>query len=121
MTDKKIIEINRPIVQRILSNGRITIPNEIREIYNLKDGDMMEMLIIGFYRNNGKTNYQAPESGEERTNTGGNEHEQMADRIATKPNTKGLDDSERKSHKSNNARAWNKKQKIESIGGKDEY
>jgi len=63
MSEKpKIIEINKPIVQRIVSNGRITIPGEIREIYNLQDGDLMEVLIIGFYRN---SNYQP---------TGGDKH-----------------------------------------------
>ena len=49
----KLTEINKPIIQRIVSNGRITIPSEIREIYNLQDGDLMEVLIIGFYKNNG--------------------------------------------------------------------
>ena len=72
MMDKKFIEINKQIMQRIVSNGRITIPGEIRDVYDLKDGDMMEILVLGFYQNNGKQNYQPPESGEERTIQGGN-------------------------------------------------
>lgn len=50
--NQKLTEINRSVLQRLVSNGKITIPNEIREIYDLKDGDMLEVLIIGFYRNN---------------------------------------------------------------------
>jgi len=119
--DKKFIKINKQIMQRIVSNGRITIPGEIRDVYNLKDGDMMEILVLGYYQNNGNKNYQAPESGEERTIQGGNKHEQMADKTAPESNSKGLDDPEREPHKSNNEGTRNKKQKIESIGGKDEY
>lgn len=51
----ELIEINKSIIQRIVSNGRITIPNEMREIYGLKDGDLMEVLVIGFYRNDGNS------------------------------------------------------------------
>jgi len=49
----ELIKINKSIIQRIVSNGRITIPNEMREIYGLQDGDLMEVLVIGFYRNDG--------------------------------------------------------------------
>lgn len=55
---RELEEINRPIMQRLVSQGKITIPNEIREVYNLKDGDMLEVLVIGFYRNDGNKNSQ---------------------------------------------------------------
>ena len=53
MEERKLIEINKPIVQLVYSDGRITIPKPIRKIYNIKEGDTVELLLIGFYKNNG--------------------------------------------------------------------
>lgn len=65
MTNRKLEEINRSIMQRLVSGGKITIPNEIREIYDIQDGDMLEVLIIGFYRNDGHNENYQPEGDEE--------------------------------------------------------
>jgi len=135
-----IIEINKPIIQRIVSNGRITIPNEIREIYNLQDGDLMEMLIIGFYKNNSNRNYQPNDSeekkkmeisegGEERTQTeGGRKHESLDSSgrspQKTQSDTVRLSDKQDQPQPATTKRTPDQqrktqKEKIRSIGGED--
>ena len=74
----------------------------------------------GLIDNNGNANYQAPESGGERNPQGGNEHEQMAERTPTQPNTTGLDNAQGKSHRADEKRVEDPKGKVESRGGEDD-
>jgi len=51
---KTFTEINKSIIQLVYSDGRIIIPKPIRDLYNIQEGDTVEALIIGRYKNNGK-------------------------------------------------------------------
>lgn len=63
MDNRKLIEINKPLIQLVYSDGRITIPKNFRRIYNIEEGDIVEVLLIGFRKNNGGGN-----SGDNTTN-----------------------------------------------------
>lgn len=53
MVKHNLIEINKPLIQLVYSDGRVTIPMEYRKAYNIEEGDIVELLLIGFRKNNG--------------------------------------------------------------------
>lgn len=110
--------------------GTIKIPTQLIEkidnhIKTSDEGytsrtDVVKHAIRNFLRDHANKNYQPLESGEERTIQGGNEHEQMAERTSTQPDSKGLDNAQGKPHRANEKRVEDPKGKVESHGGEDD-
>jgi len=80
--------------------------------------EVVKAALREFFKN-GSKNYQPPESGEERTNQGGNEHEQMAERTSTQSNSFRLDNATGKPHRANEKRMEDQTEEIKSTGGED--
>ena len=80
--------------------------------------EVVKAALREFFKN-GSKNYQPPESGGERTIEGGNEHEQMAEKTSTQPNSKGLDNAQGESYRAVETRVEDPKGKIGSMGGED--
>ena len=46
--------VRREILVRLSTEGRITIPPHVQELYDLKKGDLLEMILTGILKNDGK-------------------------------------------------------------------
>jgi len=90
----------------------------LQETGKVGDADF-DSIINNLLNNNSNKNYRTPESGEERTIEGGNEHEQMAEKTSTQPNSKGLDNAQGESYRAVETRVEDPKGKIGSMGGED--
>ena len=56
MSELQLIPVNKQTQQTVYSDGRIIIPRPIRKLFGIKKGDTVELLLIGFYRNDGGGN-----------------------------------------------------------------
>lgn len=66
------IEIDTRFVSKIGSYGTVTIPKEVREIYNLMPGDLIQVSIVRLHKNGDQpTSGEAVMAGEERNSLSG--------------------------------------------------
>jgi len=58
MSEIQLTPINKQTQQTVYSDGRIIIPRPLRKLFGIKPGDTVELLLIGFYKNDGGENFE---------------------------------------------------------------